>query len=439
MEQVLKSFSKIIFGLPLALIILFIGTYLTIKSRFFQIRKLKLIIRTVFAKPNDNTKGISPFSALTTSLAASIGTGNIVGVTAAIITGGPGAVFWMWVSGIFGMMTAFLENALAVKYRQKDKNGKNYGGAFLYLKNGIKNKKISAFLSTGFAFCCVLSSFTMGNMVQVSSASAAAKNLNINSSVFGAVVFFICLISTFKGIKSISKFTSIVVPVMSACYILIGFYIIAVNFNKIPSVIFSIFKSAFGFNSITGGFCGIALKNAITTGFKRGVFSNEAGLGSTTIAAACSSEENPKTQGLWGAFQVLFDTIVICSITALIVLLGTSNISNYNIDAVSLISLAFYNGFGEIGNLLLSIIIIMFALSTVIGWAYFGLSSAEFLFGPKIKTPFFIAYAIISFLGCNIAVNSCFLLADIFNGIMAAFNIIGLLIIIKQKQANNYL
>ena len=434
MQVFLEYLSEIIFGLPLAVIIFLVGVYLTFKTKCFQVRGFVTVLKNTVFKKQKNKDGISAFAACCTALAATIGTGNIVGVSVAVAVGGAGAVFWMWVSAIFGCATAFFENYLAAQYRQ-NKNGENYGGAFLYLKHGISNKTIANILSIGFTAFCLLSSFTMGNMVQAASFSAAAKSFNISSLASGCLLFVICFITAVFGVKGISRVTSFLVPVMSVLYIAIAIIIFIKNYKAVPSAIITIFKEGLGFNSVAGGFCGAALKKAITTGFKRGVFSNEAGLGSTTIAAA-SSNEKPKLQGYWGIFQVFFDTIVICSLTALIVL--TSGVDNIRgLDGVTVISNCFYKAFGDVGSGILSVMIILFSASTIIGWCYFGVSSAEFLFGKKIILPYKITYAFCCLLGCNIAVNSCFLLADVFNGFMAFFNIIGIILLLKGKKIND--
>ncbi len=323
-----SAINGVVWGIPMLVLIIATGIYMTVRTKFFQVTKIKHVFdNTLFAifKKKDVTaskekKAISQFQALTTALAATIGTGNIAGVATAITIGGPGAVFWMWVSAFFGMMTAYSENVLGIYYRKKNKDGEWSGGAMYYLRDGLNNK-IGHILAGLFALFCVLASFGIGNMTQVNSiASALYDTFNLPVLVTGIVLAVITALVVVGGIKRIGKVTSILVPFMAVAYIIGAVIIVIMNIQNVPSVFVSIFKGAFGFKAVAGGIVGAAIKQAITMGFKRGVFSNEAGLGSSVMANCASDVKEPVVQGMWGIFEVFADTIVVCTLTALVIL-----------------------------------------------------------------------------------------------------------------------
>lgn len=504
-----------VFGIPLVLLILSVGVYFTFKTKGFQIKYFPYILKntlfSVFKK--EQRKGVSSFAALTTTLAATIGTGNIIGVSAALIIGGPGAVFWMWVSAFFGMMTNYAETEMSILYRKKDEQGNFYGGAMYYLKNcfsSVKGKKVGAFLAAFFSFFCVMSSFCMGNLTQSGSLISAAKLLGANEYLTGLIVSAFIFFTSVGGITRVSKLTTVVVPFMAICYIFISFCFFTVNFNDMPNIFLKIIKNAFGFSAINGGFSGAVLKVALLTGFKRGVFSNEAGIGSTTIASAAANVKSAGVQGMWGIFQVFFDTIVICSLTAFMILcsgrslisadnvvdisngaktikltedshiisdyplnkikiinvkcndkfysIEIENKNNYlnvvqinkavlngkeqvfakSLNSVEVVSFCFYEQFGTFGSFILQLMIILFAATTLIGWSYQGAEACRYLFGKKSIFSYKIIFAAFAFLGCLLDLGSVFILSDIFNGLMAIPNLIGIIVLSKKVIRINY-
>lgn len=305
-------------------LMLFTGIFFTIRSGFFQARHFPAILKnTVFSK-DKTSDGITPFAAMCQALAATLGTGNIAGVSTALSIGGPGAVFWMWISAFFGMMTGFAENVLGIMYRKKI-NGAYRGGAMYYIRDGLaenkKTKPLAQPLSIIFALLCVISGFGMGNAAQMNSASEALKtSFGIPPFITGIALAALAAVIVFGGVNRVSSFTSKLVPLMSGFYIIGCLYIIITNAAEIPEIFSMIFKSAFGLNQIGGGIAGAAVKTAISMGFKRGVFSNEAGLGTSVFAHTASGIKSPILGGMWSAFEIFFDTIVMCSLTALVLL-----------------------------------------------------------------------------------------------------------------------
>ena len=349
-----QTLNGIVWGVPMLFLIIFVGIFYTILTKCFQITHVKEIyentIKGIFSKHKKNKKldknVITQFQALSTALAATIGTGNITGVATAIFFGGPGAVFWMWICAIFGMATHFAEITLGIYYRKKDKKEGYSGGAMYYLEYDIghtlKHKNIGKILAILFASFTFIASFGIGNMTQVNSISEAINtNFNIPTIYTGIFIAFISAVIILGGITRIGKVTEKIVPLMSLFYILIGFIIILSNINQIPQAFISIFSSAFSMEAIAGGVLGFILKRAMTYGFKRGAFSNEAGLGSSVIAHAASDAIEPIKQAMWGVFEVFFDTIIICTFTALIILSSTIKtkhidfaLSNLTIDPI---------------------------------------------------------------------------------------------------------
>lgn len=316
--------DKLVWGVPMLALMLFTGILFTIGSGFFQARRFPKILRSTVFSRADKTEGISPFASMCQALAATLGTGNIAGVSTALSIGGAGAVFWMWVSAFFGMMTGFAENVLGIKYRKKE-NGVYRGGAMYYIRDGLAENKKTRFLSRplsiAFALLCVISGFGMGNAAQMNSASEAMKtSFGIPPIVTGIALAALATIIVFGGVKRISAFTSKLVPLMSGFYIIGCLYIIITNGGRLPEVFSQIISSAFGLRQVGGGLAGAAVKTAVSMGFKRGVFSNEAGLGTSVFAHTASGIKDPVVCGMWSIFEIFFDTIVMCTLTALVLL-----------------------------------------------------------------------------------------------------------------------
>ncbi len=330
--------NGVVWGIPMLILIIGTGIYMSVRTGFFQITRIKTwaneTFLAIFKKKSvtktDEKKAITQFQALSTALAATIGTGNIAGVATAVCIGGPGAVFWMWISALFGMMTSFSENVLGIFFRKKNEHGEWSGGAMYYLEEGLKEKKglrhIAKPLSVLFAIFCVLASFGIGNMAQSNSISSAMQsNFNIPTVVTGVMLAVIAALVVLGGIKRIAKVTEKLVPFMAIFYIAGCLIIFVMNFRHIPYVFSSIFKSAFSFSAVAGGVGGYIIKRAVTMGFKRGVFSNEAGLGSSVMVNCASDVKEPVIQGMWGIFEVFFDTIIVCTLTAFVILSSPAN------------------------------------------------------------------------------------------------------------------
>lgn len=330
--------NGVVWGIPMLVLIIGTGIFMSVRTGFFQITRIKTwaneTFLAIFKKKSvtktDEKKAITQFQALSTALAATIGTGNIAGVATAVCIGGPGAVFWMWLSALFGMMTSFSENVLGIYFRKKNEHGEWSGGAMYYLEEGLKDKKglrhIAKPLSVLFAIFCVLASFGIGNMAQSNSISSAMQsNFNIPTVVTGVVLAVIAALVVLGGIKRIAKVTEKLVPFMAIFYIVGCLIIFVMNFRHIPYVFSSIFKSAFSFSAVAGGVGGYIIKRAVTMGFKRGVFSNEAGLGSSVMVNCASDVKEPVIQGMWGIFEVFFDTIIVCTLTAFVILSSPAN------------------------------------------------------------------------------------------------------------------
>lgn len=330
--------NGVVWGIPMLVLIIGTGIFMSVRTGFFQITRIKTwaneTFLAIFKKKSvtktDEKKAITQFQALSTALAATIGTGNIAGVATAVCIGGPGAVFWMWLSALFGMMTSFSENVLGIFFRKKNEHGEWSGGAMYYLEEGLKEKKglrhIAKPLSVMFAIFCVLASFGIGNMAQSNSISSAMQsNFNIPTVITGVVLAVIAALVVLGGIKRIAKVTEKLVPFMAIFYIAGCLIIFVMNFRHIPYVFSSIFKSAFSFSAVAGGVGGYIIKRAVTMGFKRGVFSNEAGLGSSVMVNCASDVKEPVIQGMWGIFEVFFDTIIVCTLTAFVILSSPAN------------------------------------------------------------------------------------------------------------------
>ena len=452
-EAVNGAVNSFAWGPLMLLLLVGTGVFLTIKVHWLQVthfgRILKNTVGTLFKKQGakDHGANISPFEAVTTALAGTVGTGNIAGVTGAIFTGGAGAVFWMWVAAFYGMVTKYAEIVLAMKYRVKDENGVYHGGPMYYIENGIgKNWK---WLAVVFCLLGGLASFGIGNIAQSSEISGALLDLfKFPPLLSGILISFVVALVTLGGIKRIGKVTSLLVPFMSVFYILAGLILIIMRIGQIPAVFGKIIAGAFSFKSIGGGLFGYTIMMAMKQGFARGVFSNEAGLGSAPIAHAASSTEEPCEQAIWGVFEVFIDTIVICTITAFAVLLSGILDTSGGLSAFTSKGAAAAAAFntilpGTLGGKIIELSLLFFALSTILSWAYYGENCWGYL--TKNNGTFIKVYKIIFALVCIVgAVGSGTLMwdiADTLNGLMAIPNLIALLILsgVVTKLTKDYL
>lgn len=423
--NLMTAIDTFLWGPPILILLVGAGIILTTRLTGIQFRRLGYVLKNTLGKMFDKSEieegGVSPFQALSTALAATVGTGNIVGVSVAIITGGPGAVFWMWVAALLGMATKFSEVTLAIAYRIRRADGQYAGGPMYYIDRGLK----LPWLAKAFAFFAAVATFGIGNSVQSNSISGVLKaNFGFNPVIVGIILAVLTAIVIVGGIQSISKVTEKLVPLMAALYIIGSLVVIVVHASAISDAFASIFKGAFNIQSATGGAVGFTLMQTIRAGVSRGVFTNEAGLGSSPIAHASATTDHPVRQGIWGISEVFIDTIVICTMTALVVL--TSGVLGDSTDASTLVAEAFSRGFGP-GRYIVTIGLTLFAFSTILGWEYYGETSARYFFGDKIAWPYRILYIIMVFVGCTIDLGVVWTVANVLNGLMAIPNLIGVI------------
>ena len=438
--QVNKLLNKFAWGPVMLILLVGTGVLLTVRTGCIQVRRFGYIMKhtvgTLFHKSDrDHGQNLSPFQAVTTALAGTVGTGNIAGVTGAIFVGGPGAVFWMWVSAFFGMCTKYGEIALAVKFRSTGKDGVYHGGPMYYIEGGLgKNWKWLAVL---FAVLGGVASFGIGNIAQSSEIAGAMYGLvGLDPLVTGVILAVIVAIVVLGGVKRIGQATSYLVPFMSVFYILAGLLLILLRIGDVPAAFASIVTSAFSFEAVGGGVFGYAIMVAMRQGVARGVFSNEAGLGSAPIAHAASSAQEPAEQAMWGVFEVFIDTIVICTITALAVILSGMELGAEALAAYASKGAAAAAAFnivlpGSIGGTVIQISLLFFALSTILGWSYYGERCFGYLSGNNRAVS--LGYKVLFILVCVAgAVGSGTLMwdiADTLNGLMALPNLVALLLL----------
>lgn len=443
LEEVLKNIDGIVWGPPLLILLVGTGIYFTFKLNFIQMFKLPLAIKYLFLNDDDKSdneaKGeVSSFAALCTALSATIGTGNIVGVATAIATGGPGALFWMWVAAFFGMATKYAEGVLAIKYREVDENGEMSGGPMYYIEKGVGNK----FLANMFAFFGIaVALLGIGTFGQVNSISKAALiSFNIPIWFTAIIITILVTLVTLGGIKRISNVAEKIVPTMAILYIIGALLVLICNFKAIPSAITLIMKSAFNPSAALGGTTGITISLAIQMGIGRGVFSNEAGLGSAPIAAAAAKTKYPVKQGLISMTGTFIDTIIICTMTGLAIVLTGS--FNSGLEGAAMTTFAFENGlpFAIIGKYIVNIGLIFFAFTTIIGWNYYGERCIQYLIGIKGIKFYKIIFIALVGVGPFLSLNLVFIIADIVNGLMALPNLIGLIKLrnIVISETNNF-
>ncbi len=429
MEKILRTIDSIVWGPPLLVLLLGTGIYLTYKLKFIQIRKLPQAIKFIFQKEEGAKGDVSSFGALCTALSATIGTGNIVGVATAIKAGGPGALLWMWIAAFFGMATKYAEGVLAIKYREFDENGVVKGGPMYYIQNGMGIKWLAKLFAL---FGVLVALFGIGTFAQVNSISEGLKNsFNVPIIITAIIVTVLVTLVTLGGIKRISKVSEAVVPFMALFYILGVILVIIFNFKSIPEALYIIFESAFNPKAAMGGVTGLSIIIVMQKGISRGVFSNEAGLGSAPIAAAAAKTNSPARQGLISMTGTFFDTIIICTMTGLVIVLtGTFNSS---IDGASLTTAAFEVGLpiAYVGKYIVNIGLVFFAFTTILGWNYYGEKCIEYLLGEKAIIPFKIIYIILVAIGAFISLDIIFISADIVNGLMAIPNLIAIIALRK--------
>lgn len=443
-SDTLVKVDDFVWGPVMLVLLVGTGIFLTIRLKFRPWKNLGFAIKSTLSKEARTTKrgegDVSPFSALTTALAATIGTGNIVGVATAMVSGGPGALVWMWISACFGLTSKFSECMLAIKYREVNEKGEMSGGPMYTMKKGFKNKKIGAFLGMLFAVFAVIASFGIGNMTQANSISESLKStFNFDEKIVGVVLTVLALVIIVGGIKTISKVSSIVVPLMAIFYIIAGLIVVVMNIQNLPSGIVMIFKMAFSSQAVAGGGAGVitaGVMNAMRYGVARGVFSNEAGMGSAAITASAATTDDPVRQGYINMTGTFWDTIVVCTITGLCIassgVLGTVGDDGKLVQGAALTILAFKSALGEVGAILVTIGIALFAFSTILGWEYHGEKAFEYIFGThKYNMAYRIIFSLVVFVGATTTLQVVWNFSDIANALMAIPNLICLLVMSK--------
>ena len=464
-----NAVNGVVWGIPALILLAFVGVLMTVLTKVFQVSHfghwMKKTIGAVFhdkhVTNHTSDKSISQFQSLCTALAATVGTGNIVGVSGAILMGGPGAVFWMWVMAFLGMMTNYSENVLGIFYRRKNSKGEWSGGAMYYLRDGLGSKKgckwIGLILAGLFAFFCLVASFGIGNMTQVNSISGNMDAVfGVPGWVTGMIIMILVGLVVVGGLKRIASVTEKIVPFMVILYMIGTITIFILHIGQVGAVFSSIFKGAFGMEAAAGGVVGYGIKLAIEWGMKRGVFSNEAGLGSSVMVHSNSNVKEPVKQGMWGIFEVFADTIVVCTLTAFAVL--SSGLINLETGALvsgtfttqagavielskaNLVSAVFNQQFGFIGSAFIAISIMLFAFSTVLGWSHYGTKACEYLLGEKWTIIYRVLFVLLVFGGAVMGDNLAWDLADTFNGLMMIPNLIGVIALsgVVAKITKNY-
>lgn len=423
--DILNKVDAFIWGPPLLVLLVGTGILLTVKLGVVQITKLPRALKLIFSAENKGSGDVSSFAALCTALAATVGTGNIVGVATAIKAGGPGALFWMWIAAFFGMATKYSEGVLAIKYRAKDKNGQVSGGPMYYIVNGMGEKwrPLAIFFAISGILVALLG---IGTFTQVNSITDAINNsFGIDPRITGVVLAVFVALVVFGGLKSISNVATKIVPFMAVIYAVICGIILISFWNKIPETFMLIIKSAFTPTAATGGFLGATMSLAIRNGIARGVFSNESGLGSAPIAAAAAKTEWPAEQGLISMTGTFIDTIIICTLTGFSLVI--SGVWCSDLNGAVMTQAAFNGAIPTFGPILLTISLTLFAFTTILGWSYYGERCFEFLFGVKGMNGYRTVFVAMVLLGAFLKLEVVWIIADIVNGLMAIPNLIALL------------
>lgn len=441
-EAVNSAVNNFIWGVPAMICIIGVGLYLSIRTRFLQIRKFPYAIKTtigrVFRKREASDGAMTPFQAVCTALAATVGTGNIAGVAGAIAIGGPGAVFWMWISAALGMCTKFSEVTLAVHFRETNARGELIGGPMYYIKNGLgKNWR---WLAALFSLFGVLTVFGTGNATQVNTITTAINSALLNyhlinedavstsNLIIGIIIAILVATVLLGGVKRIGRVTEKLVPFMALIYIVLSLGVILLNLNRVPSVFASIVEGAFSPASVTGGVVG-SFFLSMKKGVSRGIFSNEAGLGTGSIAHACADTKKPVKQGFFGIFEVFTDTIVICTLTALVILCSGTPVGYGEAAGAELTISGFTSTYGNWVSIFTAIALCCFAFSTIIGWGLYGARCIEYLLKEKSIKPFMVAYSLVAIIGATADLGLMWSVAETFNGLMAIPNLIALFLL----------
>lgn len=434
--------NDFIWGVPAMICIIGVGLYLSIRTGFLQIRELPYALRNtvgrIFRKKEAAAGALTPFQAVCTALAATVGTGNIAGVAGAIAIGGPGAVFWMWVSALLGMCTKFAEVTLAVHFREKNKDGDYVGGPMYYIKNGLGKKWM--WLAYAFALFGVLAVFGTGNATQVNTITAAVNSAlssydllpeklqSISNLIIGVVIAAIVGLILLGGVKRIGRVTEKLVPVMALLYIVLAVGVIVLNLGRVPAVFADIVRGAFQPSAVTGGIVG-SFFFSMKKGVSRGIFSNEAGLGTGSIAHACADTRKSVEQGMFGIFEVFMDTIIICTMTALVILLSGIAVP-YGKDVGAELTISGFTAvYGNWVSIFTAVAMCCFAFSTIIGWGLYGARCVEFLFGTRSIKVFTVLYALVSIVGATVDLGLIWSISETFNGLMAVPNLIAVFLL----------
>ena len=441
-ESVNSAVNNFIWGVPAMICIIGVGLYLSIRTGFLQIRKfpyaMKVTIGRMLRKRDASDGALTPFQAVCTALAATVGTGNIAGVAGAIAIGGPGAVFWMWISALLGMCTKFSEVTLAVHFHETNAEGDRVGGPMYYIKNGLK--KHWHWLAYLFAAFGVLTVFGTGNATQVNTITTAINSALLNYNVIsesavstsnliiGIIIAILIAMILLGGIKRIGHVTEKLVPFMALLYILLGLGVILLNIQNVPAVFASIFRGAFQPRAVTGGIV-LSMFTSLKKGVSRGIFSNEAGLGTGSIAHACADTKKPVKQGMFGIFEVFTDTIVICTLTALVILCSGVAVDYGKAAGAELTILGFTSTYGSWVSIFTAVAMCCFAFSTAVGWGLYGARCIEFLFSEKVIKPFMVIYSLVAILGATANLGLMWSIAETFNGLMAIPNLIALFLL----------
>ena len=441
-ESVNTAVNNFIWGVPAMICIIGVGLYLSIRTNFLQIRKFPYAIKTTLGrmlrKREASDGSMTPFQAVCTALAATVGTGNIAGVAGAIAIGGPGAVFWMWISALLGMCTKFSEVTLAVHFRETNADGELVGGPMYYIKNGLK--KHWHWLAYLFSAFGVLTVFGTGNATQVNTITTAIdsallnyniiseSNVSVTNLVIGIILTILVGLVLLGGIKRIGQVTEQLVPFMAVFYIVLALGVVLLNINRIPGVFASIIKGAFTPASVTGGAVG-SFFMSMKKGVSRGIFSNEAGLGTGSIAHACADTRKPVKQGFFGIFEVFTDTIVICTLTALVILCSGIPVGYGQAAGAELTILGFTSTYGDWVSVFTALAMCCFAFSTIIGWGLYGARCIEFILGSKVIKPFMVVYSLVAILGATADLGLLWSIAETFNGLMAIPNLIAVFLL----------
>ena len=441
-ESINSAVNNFIWGVPAMICIIGVGLVLSIRTGFLQIRKfpyaMKVTLGRMLKKKEASDGAMTPFQAVCTALAATVGTGNIAGVAGAIAIGGPGAVFWMWVSALLGMCTKFSEVTLAVHFREKNSNGDYVGGPMYYIKNGLK--KHWHWLAYLFSAFGVLTVFGTGNATQVNTITTAIDtalfNYNILSEdkaaivnlIIGIILAVLIALILLGGVKRIGSVTEKLVPFMALLYIILAMGVVLLNIKNVPYVFTSIFKGAFTPASVTGGAVG-SFFMSMKKGVSRGIFSNEAGLGTGSIAHACADTRKPVKQGFFGIFEVFVDTIVICTLTALVILCSGVGVGYGSAAGAELTISGFTATYGNWVSIFTAVAMCCFAFSTIIGWGLYGTRCIEFMFGTRVNKPFMLVYALVAIVGATMDLGLMWSIAETFNGLMAIPNLIAVFLL----------